>query len=102
MATSMPPKASSSIDRAWAESFGAAISRPKLPQGDGWMTFKEVLAKYKLGQNRTHEMLKELMDKGLMDKFTGCVRKGNRQVMQIWYRPAKLGAIPQKRQSGTV
>lgn len=101
MATSMPPKASSSIDRAWAESFGAAISRPKLPQGDGWMTFKEVLAKYKLGQNRTHEMLKELMDKGLMDKFTGCVRKGNRQVMQIWYRPAKLGAITQKRQSGT-
>lgn len=97
----MPPKASSSIDRAWAESFGAAISRPKLPQGEGWLTFREVLAKYKLGQNRTHEMLKELMDKGLMDKFTGCVRKGNRQVMQIWYRPAKLGAIAQRGQSGT-
>ena len=97
----MPPKASSSIDRAWAESFGAAINRPKLPQGAGWLTFKEIKAKYKLGQNRTHEMLKELMDKGLMDKFTGHISKNNRQVMQVWYRPAKLGTIPQKRQSGS-
>ena len=61
----MPPKASSSIDRAWAESFEAAISRPKLPQGAGWLTYREVLDKYKLGQNRTYEMLKELTDKGL-------------------------------------
>ena len=93
----MPPKASSSIDRAWAESFGAAISRPKLPQGVGWLTYAEVLDKYKLGQNRTYEMLKELTDKGLMDKFTGYVKKGNKQVRQIWYRPSKLGTIPQNR-----
>ena len=86
----MPPKMSKSTDQAWAESFGAAISRPRLPQGSGWLTFAEVQDKYKLGQKRTYRMLKELIDKGLLQKYCGYLKKGNRLTLQVWYRPTAL------------
>ena len=97
----MPPKASSSIDRAWAESFEAAISRPKLPQGAGWLTLKEIRAKYKIGQKRSYRLLNGLIAKGLMQMFVGYIKRNNKQIRQIWYRPAKLGGFPQKRLSGS-
>lgn len=97
----MPPKASSAIDKAWAEGFEAAISKPRLPQGVGWLTLKEIRAKYRLGQKRSYRLLNALMAKGLMEMFAGYVKRNNRQVRQIWYRPTKLGAIPQNRLSGS-
>ena len=97
----MPPKASSSIDRAWAESFEAAISRPKLPQGAGWLTLKQIREKYRLGEKRTYKLLKSLISKGLMQMFVGYIKRNNKQIRQIWYRPAKLGAFPQNRLSGS-
>ena len=66
------------------------------------MTFKEVKAKYRVGDNLAHKILKQLVDKGLMHKYDGCVLRDNKQIRQVWYRPIKLGAIPQKGQSRTV
>ena len=87
----MPPKASKSTeDRAWAEGFEAYICRPKTPQGAGWLTFVEVRDKYEMGDDKTHNLLKELVDKGIMEKFVGLQKKANKAYRQVWYRPTAL------------
>ena len=90
----MPPKASKStdreIDRAWADGFVAHIYKARSPQGTGWLTYVEVLDKYKLGRNRTYTMLNSLVRKGLMEKYVGLQQIGKRACRQIWYRPVAL------------
>ena len=86
----MPPKALKDTDRAWAEGFEAYVCRPKTPQGAGWLTFTEVRDKYKMGDDKTHKLLKELIEKGIMEKFVGLQKKANRACRQVWYRPTIL------------
>ena len=90
----MPPKASSNTDRAWADSFGAALKMGKSPQGEGWLTFKEIMQKYRLGSHKAYKVLRQQIKNGLLERFEGYTLQEGRSYRQVWYRPCSLGKRP--------
>jgi len=92
---STPPKTSSSIDRAWAESFGVAIrTRDRRPVGEGWKTRKELADEYGAGTDKTCRTIRKLIEAGKLEVFHGFafLHNDTRPQRQSWYRPTSLGA----------
>jgi hypothetical protein len=93
---STPPKASSSIDRAWAESFGDAIrTKDRRPTGDGWKTRKELSEEYGSGTDKTCQAIRKLVAAGKLEVFHGFafLHNDTRPQRQSWYRPTSLAAL---------
>ena len=86
----MPPKTSSSIDKAWADSFQQALTHEKKPQGDGWKTAKQLIADYDIGKNRAMRALNKCLEEGKLEQFRGLQYNGKRLQNQVWYRPKEI------------
>lgn len=86
----MPPRTSSSIDRAWAEAFSGALVRKMEPDGEGWLTYAQIKKRFGMGFNRTHQAIARLIKQGRMERFAGLKMSGNKAVREIWYRPKGL------------
>ena len=86
----MPQPTSRAIDSAWAAAFKDAICRKREPQGAGWKTYEQLKNEYKMGRNRTHDIICKLVKEGKLERFDGTVHNGTRAVRQVWYRPKGL------------
>lgn len=89
----MQPSRSKPIDKAWAEAFQDALAYRSEPQGQGWETFPQIKKRFNMGFNRTHDLIRQLVKEGKLEKFVGHKSNGRKLVREVWYRPSTLSGI---------
>lgn len=77
------PQKSKATD-LWASFQKALTQKPeKRPQGTGWMTLEELMAKFKKGEGAVRAALR--MTK--TERFRGYISRNGKLSQQVWYRP---------------
>lgn len=75
------------IAAAWrAELAKVAVSSEKRPSGPGWIERGELFASLKMGNVQFLRFLRERIQAGRAERFTGTCLRGRRVVRRCWYR----------------
>jgi hypothetical protein len=79
----MPPRTSGHTD-PWQAFSAALLARDEQrPDGTGWMTFKEIQAKYKKPKDAIYRALRSTPH----EVFNGLVNRNGKLIRCVWYRP---------------
>jgi len=61
--------------------------KERRPEGDGWLTVKEISEKFRMKQSSTATMIKR--NRHMFEMFSGVAASNNRLVTRTWWRPIK-------------
>ena len=78
----------------WTEGLRQALAtRGNRPEGEGWVTARELKAAIGKGYHFTYALIKEKLASGEWDSFAGTeLDLAGRPNNQIWYRPKNFKA----------
>lgn len=78
----------SSLTDRWTVFQTALTAKPeRLPPGDGWLTRKQMQAKFKQSDKVVLATVKRMGSS--LERFTGYANIGGRLIRQVWYRPTQ-------------
>jgi hypothetical protein len=74
----------------WAALLSQEVSsREKKPKGDGWLTLVQLAEDEGVSVSSLKRQMKRLLDKGIVETFTGSELNCGRLSRQVWWRQKK-------------
>lgn len=78
------------MEREWSELLGSALTkRGKLPPGDGWLTFDQLVEAHKIAPGTLRKAIRELRAQKKIEVFDGADVVNGSVSRKVWYR--KIG-----------